>query len=141
MIEHPHTDKVRFVDLGVETDPLATVHSVEVSDSRSTAHFVTAFTMGKRPGRAAAIIAANPERDQHNAEIYHRDDGGAFWVNRHWRKATSRGWTNHLHWTFDHAPTIQEITGVLVEFGDGVRSAMYDEIVWYYRQLAIPRAA
>jgi hypothetical protein len=122
MIEYPHTDKTRFVDNLIAQYEGPYIHTVEISDGRSNAHFITAFTTGRIP-RLEAM-----ELSPHDPGIYHRDDEGCFWVNRYFKRGLNKGWTHHHHWRLDESPTLEDVERVFEVLDDGIRAELKDEI-------------
>ena len=129
MIVFPHTDKVRFVDLAPSW-----VHTVEFSDAKSNAYFITAWITG--PAReipaAAVLLSLKPELDHHDPTVYHRDDEAGLWVDTYFRRKVRQAWTNHFHWRFGHTPGLVEWEEVLKDVGNGASSGLDNEIRTYF---------
>ena len=130
MIEYPHTDKVRFVDTALCADEPHMIHTVEVSDARSLAHFLSCYVTGLGDTELQELVPFTRHIDlrDHNPAIFHRDDESALWVDRHFRKAVRRAWTRHFHWRFTNAPTKDDVLAVLNELGSAVSGRIRMEI-------------
>ncbi len=139
IVERPETDKVRYVDdLTAFDDTEPFVHTVEVSDERSRAHFVTFFTTQKTRTmreRLTPLIEAHDLR-HHDPSIYHLDDEHCFWVDRHFDRKMREGWTNHFHWIFPRQPGAGEVAMVLDALGDGIAAGFAADIMARYEKEA-----
>lgn len=128
MIERPETDKVRFVDTALAAGEPYLIHTVELSDERSLAHFMSCYVTGLGDTALQERVPFTRQIDlrDHNPAVFHRDDESALWVDRHFRKAVRKAWTRHFHWRFKAAPGRESVLHVLDELG----SAVSDRLRW-----------
>lgn len=138
MLEKPATDKVRVVDLslqwGADRHDAPWVHTVEISDERSAAHFVTIFCAGKTDEmlRVVEPLMERVDLTHHDPETYHRDDRDTIWVNQYFGDKIRLGWGYHFHWQFDHQPTRDDLVTVLDELSSGVSDRLKAEVLGHF---------
>lgn len=119
----PDTDKDRFVDLDARKNG-ALVHTVEVSDSRSTAHFITLFFKGRTPETDGFVFTTGLREDNHHdPEIYHRDEPKTRWVLETFPEK-GPPWTFHWHKRLNRPPTLADVR----VFKPGIPAALWAEI-------------
>ena len=130
MREYPQTDKVRFVDTELSGDEPHLIHTVEVSDERSLAHFMSFYVTGLGDTELQERLPFTRQIDlrDHDQAVFHRDDESALWVDRHFRKAVRKAWTRHFHWRLEEAPDRDSVLHVLDELGNAVSSRLRREI-------------
>jgi len=160
MIEvmNPHTDKTRFMDISQDKFPVAHggldhrtmdfdendpfVHTIEVSDERSNAHFITIFVRGlHKPAdhyKKIQKIMETVDLMQHDTTIYHRDQRNVSWINTVFRgRRISDRWSDHYHWLFDHQPNSDDVNMVLDALDGAVAPTMRSCISKHYGQQRI----
>lgn len=103
------TDKVRFVDPDAVRNA-ELVHTVELSDRRSSRHFVTLFLKGRTPASDAWVRETGLSEDNHHdPAIYHRDDKKTQWVYGYWPDKKDEGWVFHYHVRLDGPPKLSDL--------------------------------
>jgi len=110
------------------------IYSVEISDSRSTGHFITLYVAGMSPA-LAPLIDGWKKNDEglkyHNPELFHRDDKENSWIYKYFENKRVHGWNYHLHWQFDSQPGMAELKKVYAIIKDAIAPGFSDFINQY----------
>ena len=136
MIEHLN-DKTRFYEL--EPPSPAWIHTIEVSNERCGANFMTLWTCNKTPALHPGIeplIKSGLVLDEHDPAIFHADDQVYKWIEERYPGKTKIYWRYHYHWPFDHVPSKDDVEMVLGHLGDGVSEQLRSEIMEIYEAVA-----
>jgi hypothetical protein len=115
-------DKSRFCDPEATTNEYL-IHTVELSDERSTSQFFTLWFKGKF-GAIEEWRTAKGLDDHHNRAVYHRCGP---WLPAQYPDKDSRGWSHHAHIDLQHAPTMAD----LQPYAEQIPPAILDEIKAY----------
>lgn len=122
-------DKQRFVDLKARsTDCL--VHSVELSDRRSSKKFVTLYFKGRTPEIDGFIsITGLRDDNHHDPKIYHRGDEKNRWIHDTFPDKGS-AWTFHWHKRLTVHPKLADVE----VYRPGVSDALWSEIEAHFKK-------
>ncbi len=121
-------DIVRFCDPDA-TDNRFRIHTVELSDERSTTQFVTLWFKGQE-SELPGIEAWKRERglrNHHQREVYHR---GPAWLPTQYPGKQKRGWSHHCHVDLNRPPQWND----LEPFVDEIPPALQDDLRLYLSQ-------
>lgn len=121
-------DKIRFIDVHAnQLNAGYPVHTVEISDARSVAQFITFFVKHRAPVVEAFLTASGlRECTHHDPKVYHRDNEKTTWVYDTF--PGTQGWTHHFHLQLDRAPKLEDFA----PFWDGLSPELQAEIASHY---------
>lgn len=141
-IDYPSTDKVRFVDLEVDRDPEKPpyIYAIEVSNGRSTGHFLSFFVTGKTKEMRGWMFRISHDfgldLSKHDPDACHLDGQNIDWPQDYFPGSRPFWGTTHYHIWFNRPPDYGLVKEIMENFQEGVSDKLRRIVIDQHRKEA-----